>query len=131
VRESYFPIKQLGPNRLSGVGGWGAGGLGGLRGTAPSLLATCKPNSLSTPKLLTSQRSFGGANEEFEQTPVWPCGSTSALLFPLPAQLQAEVEEIAPLIELDFWAIAHQRRASLHDQSKMQQARDLLLRSTG
>jgi hypothetical protein len=49
-----------------------------------------------------------------------------ALLFSPQSQLQSEVEKIALLIELDFWAIAHQRRASLHDQSNVQQARELL-----
>jgi hypothetical protein len=58
VPKSNFPIKQLGPNRLSGVGGWGLGG--------PPRLSAYVANSLSTRKLLAAQRSFSGAIGELE-----------------------------------------------------------------
>ena len=48
-------IKQLAPNRLSGVGGWGLGYRPSCR---PCLCA--KPNALSTWKLPAAKRSFGG-----------------------------------------------------------------------
>jgi hypothetical protein len=47
VPKSNFPIKQLGPNRLSGVGGWGLGG--------PPRLSAYVANSLSTRKLLAGK----------------------------------------------------------------------------
>ena len=54
------PAKQLGPNRLSGVGAEGPAQPVGLRARA---------NSLGTRKLLAAQRSFGGAIGELEQSP--------------------------------------------------------------
>jgi hypothetical protein len=65
VPSPNFPIKQLGPNRLSGVGGWGT------EGTAQPVGLRARANSLSTRELLAAKRSFGGIVGELEPIPAW------------------------------------------------------------
>jgi hypothetical protein len=65
VPSPNFPIKQLGPNRLSGVGGWGT------EGTAQPVGLPARANSLSTRELLAAKRSFGGIVGELEPIPAW------------------------------------------------------------